>query len=135
MSPLLDDVLALLGLVLCITIIGLCLVAFAPDIAAAVTYHEQRSRPRALPVAPLRHSRGHSDPRQLRRQGRASEGWNTHATARIEYVRDIRLTFEQPPIPMRDWDWRAMHDGDDEEPSRHGWGRTPEEALADLKQA
>ena len=49
-----------------------------------------------------------------------------------EYVRDIRLTFEQPPIPMRDWDWRAMHDGDDEEPSRHGWGRTPVAALANL---
>ena len=37
MTPLLDDVLALLGLVLCITIIGFALFAFAPDIAAAVT--------------------------------------------------------------------------------------------------
>jgi len=52
---------------------------------------------------------------------------------KIQYVKDIRLTFEQPPIPLRQWDWRAMHDGDDEEPSRQGWGRTPEEALADLK--
>jgi len=52
---------------------------------------------------------------------------------KIQYVRDIRLSFEQPPIPMRQFDWRAMHDGDDEEPSRHGWGSTPEEALADLK--
>jgi hypothetical protein len=52
-----------------------------------------------------------------------------------QYVRNISLTFEQPPIPLRQWDWRAMHDGDDEEPSRHGWGRTPEEALADLKRA
>jgi hypothetical protein len=52
----------------------------------------------------------------------------------VKYVRNIHLTFEQPPIPLRDWDWRAMHDGDDEEPSRHGWGRTPEAALADLKQ-
>jgi hypothetical protein len=51
----------------------------------------------------------------------------------VKYVKDIRLTFEQPPIPLRQFDWRAMHDGDDEEPSRHGWGRTPEEALADLK--
>jgi hypothetical protein len=50
-----------------------------------------------------------------------------------QYIKDIRLTFEQPPIPLRQFDWRAMYDGDDEEPSRHGWGRTPEEALADLK--
>jgi hypothetical protein len=50
-----------------------------------------------------------------------------------QYVKDIRLSFEQPPIPLRNFDWRAMHDGDDEEPSRHGWGSTPEEALADLK--
>jgi hypothetical protein len=50
-----------------------------------------------------------------------------------QYIKNIRLTFEQPPIPMRQYDWRASHDGDDEDPSRHGWGRTPEEALADLK--
>jgi hypothetical protein len=50
-----------------------------------------------------------------------------------KYIKNISLTFEQPPIPMRNFDWRAMHDGDDEEPSRHGWGATPEEALADLK--
>ena len=37
MTPLLDDVLALLGLVVTILVIGLCLVAFAPDIAAAVS--------------------------------------------------------------------------------------------------
>ena len=37
MTPLLDDVLALLGLVVCIILIGLCLVAFGPDIAGAVT--------------------------------------------------------------------------------------------------
>ena len=50
-----------------------------------------------------------------------------------QYIRDIRLSFEQPPIPLRQFDWRACYDGDDEEPSRHGWGRTAEEALADLK--
>jgi hypothetical protein len=50
-----------------------------------------------------------------------------------QYVRDIRLSFEQPPIPLRNFDWRAMHDGDDEEPSRHGWGSSPEEALANLR--
>jgi hypothetical protein len=49
-----------------------------------------------------------------------------------KYIKNISLTFEQPPIPMRNFDWRAMHDGDDEEPSRHGWGSTPVEALANL---
>jgi len=57
----------------------------------------------------------------------------TRMPPKRQYVKDIHLTFEQPPIPLRNFDWRAMHDGDDEEPSRHGWGRTPEEALADLK--
>jgi hypothetical protein len=57
----------------------------------------------------------------------------TRMPRKIQYVRDISLSFEQPPIPLRQFDWRAMHHGDDEEPSRHGWGRTPEEALADLK--
>lgn len=51
---------------------------------------------------------------------------------KIQYVRDISLSFEQPPIPLRQFDWRAMHHGDDEEPSRHGWGCTPVEALANL---
>jgi hypothetical protein len=51
---------------------------------------------------------------------------------KIQYVRDIRLCFEKPPIPLRQFDWRAMYDGDDEEPSRHGWGQTPTEALANL---
>jgi hypothetical protein len=58
---------------------------------------------------------------------------NKQMPRKIQYVRDISLSFEQPPIPLRQFDWRAMHHGDDEEPSRHGWGRTPEEALADLK--
>ena len=49
-----------------------------------------------------------------------------------EYIKDISLTFEHPPIPDRRFDWRAMRVGDDEEPWRHGWGSTPEEALANL---
>ena len=56
----------------------------------------------------------------------------TRMPARKVYVRDIRLTFEQPPIPIRNFDWRAVYEGDDEEPSKHGWGRTPSEALANL---
>jgi hypothetical protein len=67
------------------------------------------------------------------REGMAAINRVNKQMPKRQYVRDIRLTFEQPPIPLRQWDWRAMHDGDDEEPSRHGWGRTPEEALADLK--
>ena len=39
---------------------------------------------------------------------------------------------EYPPIPDRRWDWRALHEGDDEEPWKHGWGCTREEAIADL---
>jgi len=52
---------------------------------------------------------------------------------RTTYVKNIRLIFEQPPIPMRGWDWRALHDGDDEEPHKHGWGHTAIEALRDLE--
>lgn len=51
----------------------------------------------------------------------------------VQYVKDIRICFEQPPIPMRQWDWRALHDGDDEEPHKHGWGHTAQAALADLE--
>lgn len=40
---------------------------------------------------------------------------------------------EYPPIPRRDFDWLAYHDGDEERPWRHGWGATKDEAIADLK--
>lgn len=39
---------------------------------------------------------------------------------------------ELPPIADRRWDWRAYHYGDEEEPWKHGWGRTEQEALDDL---
>jgi hypothetical protein len=35
-----------------------------------------------------------------------------------------------PPIPVRDFDWAAWHDGDEE--NHCGRGATPEEAVADL---
>jgi hypothetical protein len=44
----------------------------------------------------------------------------------------IIVVNEYPPIPIRDFDWCAYHDGDEECPWRHGWGATREAALADL---
>jgi hypothetical protein len=37
------------------------------------------------------------------------------------------------PIPMRQFDWQAMRDGD-EPPCPVGFGRTEAEAIADLQQ-
>ena len=45
----------------------------------------------------------------------------------------IVTVFEYPPIPQRIFDWRAYREGDEERTWRHGWGRTEEEALADLQ--
>jgi hypothetical protein len=68
----------------------------------------------------------------LNRVASATTPRKAHTMPR-HYIRNIHLTFEQPPITMRQWDWRAYYDGDDERSSHHGWGRTPEEALADLR--
>jgi len=54
-----------------------------------------------------------------------------NAVANVHRDRII-VTHEFPPIPDRSFDYRAMHDGDDEAPWRHGWGRTEAEARADL---
>jgi hypothetical protein len=45
----------------------------------------------------------------------------------------IIVTFDPPPIPDRQFDWRAMHDPDNSEGHHVGYGRTREEALADLE--
>lgn len=46
-------------------------------------------------------------------------------------IRDIELSFIQPPIPERSCDWQATRKGYDEgDPI--GRGRTPVVALADL---
>jgi len=40
-----------------------------------------------------------------------------------------------PPIPDRRWDWMAHYADDDEDPEHpmpKGWGRTEDEARADL---
>lgn len=34
-----------------------------------------------------------------------------------------------PAIPVRQFDWRAMFEGDDEETSRHGYGQTELKAV------
>jgi hypothetical protein len=44
----------------------------------------------------------------------------------------VIVSHEFPPIPDRSFDYRAMHDGDDEAPWKHGWGATEAEARADL---
>ena len=43
----------------------------------------------------------------------------------------VRTSFEYPPIPLRQFDWCAWHDGE-EESNRCGWGRTEAEAIHDL---
>jgi hypothetical protein len=37
-----------------------------------------------------------------------------------------------PPIPIRDFDWCAFWDGE-EEGGHYGYGKTKEEAVADLR--
>lgn len=45
--------------------------------------------------------------------------------------RKIITEFVHPPIPVRQFDWSATRDGWDEgEPI--GWGKTEDEAIADL---
>jgi hypothetical protein len=36
-----------------------------------------------------------------------------------------------PPVPSRSFDWCAYYEGEEEKQS-YGWGRTEEEAVADL---
>jgi len=45
----------------------------------------------------------------------------------------VATFYDPPPIPMRQWDWSA-YDVDEYEPGRPvGYGRTEDEAIADLK--
>jgi len=43
----------------------------------------------------------------------------------------IITDFVYPPIPIRNFDWIAYRDGDDEE-GPHGYGATEEAAIAEL---
>lgn len=45
----------------------------------------------------------------------------------------IITTYENPPIPIRGFDWSAHYDGADEY-GPVGWGRTEVEAIANLKE-
>ena len=47
-------------------------------------------------------------------------------------MRKIITHHEFPPIPMRQFDWVAYRDGDDEHGHRHGWGPTKQAAIDDL---
>jgi len=47
--------------------------------------------------------------------------------------RKIVTSHVYPPIPIRQWDWCAFLDGQEED-GPYGWGRTEEEAIAELEQ-
>lgn len=44
----------------------------------------------------------------------------------------IVTVHQYPPIPVRDFDWVAFHDGE-EESGHYGWGKTEAEAIKDLQ--
>jgi hypothetical protein len=46
-------------------------------------------------------------------------------------MRKIVTNHIYPPVPIRDFDWRAHYDGD-EESGNYGYGRTEDEAISDL---
>ena len=46
----------------------------------------------------------------------------------------IITTDVYPPIPVRTSDWCAFRDGDEEDSGKYGWGRTEQDAIADLLQ-
>ncbi len=47
--------------------------------------------------------------------------------------RKIITRHEYPPIPWRGFDWVAFREGN-EESGPHYWGRTEEEAIAELRE-
>jgi len=53
-------------------------------------------------------------------------------TAPLSFYRGVTVYAEFPPIPLRQFDYRAVYEGDEENADRHGWGATKEEALEDL---
>ena len=46
-------------------------------------------------------------------------------------MRNIVTSYVHPPIPVRNMDWCAFYDGE-EEAGGYGWGRTEAEAVADF---
>jgi len=47
--------------------------------------------------------------------------------------KDIITVWCHPPIPVRDYDWCAYHEGDEEIAGRYGWGKSEMEALDDMR--
>lgn len=47
--------------------------------------------------------------------------------------RKIHTHFDNPPIPVRHFDWSAWTDDSDEERGPYGHGATEAEAIADLE--
>ncbi len=47
-------------------------------------------------------------------------------------MKKIITSFLCPPIPLRDFDWVAYYEGE-EELKNHGWGRTESEAIKSLE--
>lgn len=45
----------------------------------------------------------------------------------------IKTVHAPPPIPIRDYDWCAYYDGE-EEAGNYGWGKTEMAALMDFKE-
>jgi hypothetical protein len=45
----------------------------------------------------------------------------------------IITDYVYPPIPIRDFDWCAFYEGE-EESQNYGWGKTEEEAIKELKE-
>ena len=48
-------------------------------------------------------------------------------------MKNIITDYIHPPIPIRDHDWVAYYDGE-EESLIYGYGRTKDEAIKDLKE-
>lgn len=47
-------------------------------------------------------------------------------------MKTITTSHVFPPIPLRQFDWLAGYDGE-EESQQYGWGRTEQEAIDNLK--
>jgi len=46
-------------------------------------------------------------------------------------IKKILTSYIFPPIPIRDFDWCAYYDGEEE--AHCGWGKTEKEAIQELK--
>jgi len=49
-------------------------------------------------------------------------------------MKNIITDYIHPPIPIRNHDWMAWYEGEEESESLVGYGKTKEEAIKDLKE-